>query len=182
MGKCNKYGAPAEHSGFDNYLHAVDGVPRSKSSSTQVIEQQTVLFLETVGLFVFLAEIALNFGTVKYTLGKKLETVREIGQDYLRHKFAIDCLNFVALLAYILTRSQSVGYLRLVALLKIPDCLERIERLEVYFIENYYKERYWSLMKVFLFNFCFAHMLAVLLVAMSRPNPAGSWLAVRDLA
>lgn len=35
--------------------------------------------------------------------------------------------------------------------------------------------------KVFLFNFCFAHMLAILLVAMSNLNPDKNWQIVRNL-
>lgn len=37
-------------------------------------------------------------------------------------------------------------------------------------------------MKVFLFNFCFAHMLAILLVAMSNLNPDKNWQSSKNLA
>ena len=70
---------------------------------------------------------------------------------------------------------------RMVVLLKLPDCMEKMEKLEIYFVENYYNEQYWSLIKVFTFNFCFAHMLAILLVGMSSVNPSNSWLAHKDL-
>ena len=50
-----------------------------------------------------------------------------------------------------------------------------MEKLEVYFIKSYYNEQYWSLIKVFLFNFCFAHILAILLNGMTRFNPKNNW-------
>jgi hypothetical protein len=40
--------------------------------------------------------------------------------------------------------------------------------LEMTLIENEYREQIWSLIKVFLFNFIFAHMLTLALVLMAR--------------
>lgn len=56
-----------------------------------------------------------------------------------------------------------------------------MERLEVYFIENYYNQQYWSLVKVFLFNFCFAHMLAIALLAMSNLSQNDNWIVNKHL-
>ena len=48
-------------------------------------------------------------------------------------------------------------------------------------IHNYHSEQYWSLVKVVLFNFCFAHILAIFLSAMARINPAQSWHSAKGL-
>ena len=61
--------------------------------------------------------------------------------------------------------------LRLFVVAKLPQCLEKLERLEAACIKNYHNEQYWSLAKVVLFNFCFAHILAILLTAMAKIDP-----------
>lgn len=43
------------------------------------------------------------------------------------------------------------------------------------FIKNYYNEQYWSLIKVVLFNFCFAHLLAIFLTAMANIDQEHNW-------
>lgn len=147
----------------------------------EVQETLTVRIIEIFGAIIFLLELALNFITIRFSLGRKLENIKEISSDYFHHKFGIDCINLLVILVYLMTDSQVVGYFRLVTVLKISDCLEKIEKLEVFFIENYYNEQYWSLFKVFLFNFCFAHMLAILLVAMSNLNPDKNWQLSKNL-
>jgi hypothetical protein len=57
-----------------------------------------------------------------------------------------------------------------------------MEKLEAFFIKNYYNEQYWSLIKVILFNFCFAHLLAIILSAMAGINGDGmSWQTVKGI-
>lgn len=51
----------------------------------------------------------------------------------------------------------------------------------MYFIENYYKEQYWSLVKVFIFNFCFAHVLAVFLIAMTSLSAEQNWMVAHGI-
>lgn len=48
--------------------------------------------------------------------------------------------------------------------------------MEVFYIHNFYKEQYWSLVKVFLFNFSFAHILAIFLVAMANLDKTNNWM------
>ncbi|MCB0370085.1 MAG: hypothetical protein KDD45_11835 [Bdellovibrionales bacterium] len=54
--------------------------------------------------------------------------------------------------------------------------------MEVNFIKNYHYEQYWSLVKVVLFNFCFAHILAIFLSAMARLNLGSNWQIAKGLA
>jgi hypothetical protein len=57
-----------------------------------------------------------------------------------------------------------------------------MEKLEAFFIKNYYNEQYWSLIKVVLFNFCFAHILAIILTAMANINYSNtSWHTVKGI-
>jgi hypothetical protein len=85
-------------------------------------------------------------------------------------------------LIYILAKSDTLGYFRIFTLFKLPDCMEKVEKLEVFFIESYYNEQYWSLVKVFLFNFCFAHMLAIILIGMSTINNETNWIKSKNLS
>ena len=57
-----------------------------------------------------------------------------------------------------------------------------MEKIENILLTNFYKEQYWSLAKVFLVNFAFAHCLAVLLIAMSWLSSKFSWLDKLEIA
>ena len=59
---------------------------------------------------------------------------------------------------------------KLFIVFKLPDWLKKIKKLEVQFIKNYYKEQYWYLMKVFLFNFLYAHILSIILLCIANLN------------
>jgi hypothetical protein len=59
--------------------------------------------------------------------------------------------------------------------------MQKMEKLEVYFIENYYYEQYWSLVKVLLFNFCFAHVLSIILLTMANINPDHNWMVTKGI-
>jgi hypothetical protein len=48
-------------------------------------------------------------------------------------------------------------------------------------IDNYYNEQYWSLAKTFIFNFCFAHILAISLVAMTNLNEDMNWMVAKGV-
>lgn len=67
-------------------------------------------------------------------------------------------------------------------LCKLPQCFDKIEKIEVYFIRNVYNEQYWELAKVFLVNFCYAHIIGILLGAMASLSPNDSWLLKNGLA
>lgn len=61
-------------------------------------------------------------------------------------------------------------------LIKIKEALEKVDKIETIFINNFYKEQYWALAKVFLVNFLFAHCLAVLLIVISHIDESNNWL------
>jgi hypothetical protein len=56
-----------------------------------------------------------------------------------------------------------------------------MERLEVNFVSSFYVEQYWSLIKVFIFNFCFAHFLAIILIAMTNVNDNQNWMIKKGI-
>lgn len=72
--------------------------------------------------------------------------------------------------------------MRLCVVLKIRECLEKMEKIENVFVNNFYKEQYWSLVKVFLVNFGFAHVLAVLLLAMAKLSHESNWTTKINLS
>jgi hypothetical protein len=49
--------------------------------------------------------------------------------------------------------------------------MKNIEKIEVSFFKNLYNEQYWSLVKIFLFNLSFAHIISILLTAMATLSP-----------
>jgi hypothetical protein len=50
----------------------------------------------------------------------------------------------------------------------------------VFFIQNFYNEQYWSLIKVFIFNFSFAHILAIYLLCMANIGD-DNWMHYREI-
>jgi len=79
------------------------------------------------------------------------------------------------------SQRQFITFFRMFIIFKLPQCLNKIEKLEVYFIRNVYNEQYWELAKVFLVNFCYAHIIAIFLGAMAGMNPANNWLLNKGL-
>ena len=123
----------------------------------------------------FFIEIAYNSITVKSQAGKKLRTFEEILHNYLESFLVIDLINILILVLNFSLQVEALLFFRLIIVAKIPHVLEKLEKLEVSFIKNYYNEQYWSLAKVVLFNFCFAHVLAIFLTAMAKINIGDNW-------
>lgn len=106
--------------------------------------------------------------------GKKIDKITQIITNYLSDGFFID---FAYLTILITSFFCEVGNLRLIILLKLPECFERIERIENTFINTFYKEQYWGLTKVFLLNFILSHFLCLILILMAEIDPTNSWLS-----
>lgn len=70
---------------------------------------------------------------------------------------------------------------RLMIFGKMHSLIYIMEHLEITLIENEYREQIWSLIKVFMFNFVFAHILTLFLVSMARINEEDNWLVSRGL-
>jgi hypothetical protein len=49
-------------------------------------------------------------------------------------------------------------------------------------ITTSYNEQYWSLAKILIFNFTFAHILAVFLSAMTSVSPNSNWMTVKGIS
>jgi hypothetical protein len=149
----------------------------------QELEESALLFaLETVGLLFFALEIAYTALTVKAKAGKRLNTLESVLEDYLSTCLVVDAVNILILLVDLNVSADFMQYFRLFIVTKLPQCLEKMERLEVAFIKTYHNEQYWSLVKVVLFNFCFAHVLAVFLSAMPRIDPQNNWHRAKGIS
>ena len=66
-------------------------------------------------------------------------------------------------------------------MIKLKKTFEKVKILEIVFIENSYNEQYWELVKVFIFNFLFAHFVGLLLVLMSQISSSDNWLINKNL-
>lgn len=91
-------------------------------------------------------------------------------------------ISFFILLLDISTSYTIISVFRLFIICKLPQCLHKIEKLEVYFIRNIYNEQYWEFAKVFLVNFCFAHVIALFLAAMASLNLSENWMTVKGIS
>ena len=100
----------------------------------------------------------------------------------MKDHLIIDFINLLIIVLDIQTEEIIISYFRLFIITKIPQSLEKLDKLEVSFIKNYYNEQYWSLVKVVLFNFCFAHVLAIFLSAMAQLDPADNWYRAKGIS
>ena len=67
----------------------------------------------------------------------------------------------------------------MIILFKINACMEKLERVENRVLDTFHKEQYWGLIKVFIFNFVFAHFLAIFLIGMSKLDSSNNWIENR---
>jgi hypothetical protein len=74
-------------------------------------------------------EIFVNLTTVKYHSGKKIKALFEIWQFYLKGYLVVDLLGVIVLLCNILTSSPHLNYLKVLILFKIPQCIDKMEKL-----------------------------------------------------
>lgn len=96
--------------------------------------------------------------------------------------FWVDVMSFIILLLDITTSVNGMSYLRLFIVFKLPACLGKVEKLEVHFIRNIYNEQYWGLAKVFLVNFCMAHVICILLAGMTHIDQTNNWMVTKGVA
>ena len=57
----------------------------------------------------------------------------------------------------------------------------KLNKLEQYVVKNYYYEKYISLLKIMLFNFFYAHAIAVLLNQIAINNSGHSWQTLKGI-
>ena len=110
-------------------------------SITEIRQDKIFKTIQIIGMAINLLEVVLNFVTVRFSLGKKLHTLREITQDYMKESLVVDLLSFVIMLLNSLTNSQVLllNICKVFILFKLPHWFEKIKKLEVFFIQNYYK-------------------------------------------
>jgi hypothetical protein len=146
-----------------------------------VADGNVLVVVQALAMAIACIEIALNLTHKKTLSGRKLSTLREIVRQYAGGQLWVDVVNLCALSLAMATGIFAFSCLRLVAVSKVGQVMEKLERLEIYLIENYYNEQYWSLAKTLIFNFCFAHMLAILLLAMTSVDPERNWMVAKQV-
>lgn len=100
---------------------------------------ESALYFQIFGLFFFAVEFAINLATVKVYQGRKLTTIREIWIYYWHSYLLIDVINILILVFDLSSSWQALKVLRLFILAKMPQSLERLERLETEFNTNIHK-------------------------------------------
>jgi hypothetical protein len=118
---------------------------------------------------------------VKRQPGKKIQTLIELWQNYLNGSFLVDILVAFVMVINICASNSAIASFKVLIFLKIPHSLGKMEQLEVYFIKNLYNEQYWSLVKILLFNFSFAHIISILLTGMSHLSPGNNWMTAKGI-
>lgn len=129
----------------------------------------------------YIIELGLNLITVKFEEGKRLGTLRQIWSFCSKNTLATDAISILLIFVDYFTDHEIVIILRLFVILKLGQGFEKIEKLEVFFIHNFYYEQYWSLVKVFIFNFSLAHVLAIFLVAMAGVSEDDNWMNYKNI-
>jgi len=99
-------------------------------------EDSFVKIVEIIGIAINSLEILLNVVTIRFSLGRKLETLEEITKDYAKESLAVDIFSFTVILLSSLTNShfKFLNLCKVCLLFKLPHWFEKIKKLEVYFI------------------------------------------------
>ena len=132
---------------------------------------------------IHLLDIIINSITMKKSGGQKLTIIKGILKHYYyEHNMLLEIILLLSLLIELFLTEMALIILILVMVIcKIPSLMDKLEKLENHFITTIYMEQYWSLLKIFLFNFCYAHILAILLTLMAKGNPQSSWIITKNI-
>jgi hypothetical protein len=65
--------------------------------------------------------------------------------------------------------------------LKLPYVMDKFSKFERGILSSLYYQRYWSLFKIILFNFAFAHFIAIILNLMTT-NQSYNWQVVKGIS
>lgn len=89
----------------------------------QLRQNQLLWGFQMFSLLFFFFEMIYNSVTIKSKAGKKLSTFEEIFDDYLHSNLIIDAINILILLIDLNTEVQSMMFLRMFIVTKIPQSL-----------------------------------------------------------
>lgn len=139
-----------------------------------------------VCFFIQLLEMAIKFftkSTLTFSQGKDKEKyLKAVAQGYLRRSLPYDILvAIILMLDSIGVAMMVVRWLRILFLFKLTFIVEKVKYLEIVLIKNFYNEQYWHLIKVFLINFIFAHILSILLLNMAHFDKKNNWIKKNSL-
>jgi hypothetical protein len=115
---------------------------------------------------------------------RKLEfSLQEYARHYLRTGFAWDFLVVAVILLKLLSDDAFTFELLILLAIptKIPEFLKRVNRVQRRIMTNIAYQKYASIVKIVLFNFAFAHFVAVCLNLMASLDPERNWQVTRGI-
>lgn len=59
--------------------------------------------------------------------------------------------------------------------------MQKLTNLEQMVVKSHYYEKYWSLLKIILFNFVFGHCIAIILNLMANMYPDKNWQTMKEI-
>lgn len=133
----------------------------------ETVKDQWINTFAIVSIIWMLFEMFLGFTRKTYVGSVKLRKLREISNNYLSKQFIIDVVCVAVLLFDIIVDVEFERLVGMLFLLKISDALDKLTKLEIRFVDTTYKEHWWELIKIFMTNFLFAHVLAIVLIMIS---------------
>ena len=104
------------------------------------------------------------------------DSLRELARHYLHGELVSDLIILSLLVLDCCSVLKVIPWIRLLILVKVRFWQEMVNTLEITFISNCYKEQYWELVKVFIFNYAFAHIVGLVLVMIADAQPGNNWL------
>lgn len=116
-----------------------------------------------------IVDIFINFFCQKFENNRNLKTILSIANSYIKNDFLLDFMTviFGASLRISLNYA-SISILMALAIIKLWRSIYKIEFLEHVYITNVWFEKYFSIGKVFFFNFLIAHFIAITLLLMAK--------------
>lgn len=95
---------------------------------------------------------------------------------YLKRQFVVDLVFLVCICFYFLEYFYCEEILFLGVFAKLPDAFNKCKILESKFIKVFYQEQHWGLVKMFIHNFFFIHVIAVFFLLMTYYDNDNNWV------
>ena len=110
----------------------------------------------------------------------QFQNLNELFTNYIHDGFPQDIIILFLLLVDSCSILQVIPWIRLIFLIKIRYWQDMINTLEITFISNCYKEQYWELAKVIIFNYAFAHVVCLVLIMIGESQEGKNWLSENE--
>ena len=118
-----------------------------------------LIILETVPIYVFIAEILVNFNTACYKKGELISIRKKIAKNYIKSNLTVD---FFTIFPFLFGNLFKIRLIQLVLVIRVIKAKKMLNKLEEVFELKGYWNGVFQLFKLIFFIFYIAHLCCCL--------------------